>query len=287
MASAYLMQKEAEYKVQAQQEKNQVSASIQNQIYQLQNAHKRPETLSDFLPFGCIGAVLVVFVLGSMISADGGFIIAAGLILIAVITFMLYRSKLSKTNDHNDQLDRQAEALRRQEADQYRAIDEKYARMLERETARFNASVKASRAKYGGHTAAQPIVRWLDVRFEKEIMGADRRSHNKNIEVVFAFRVDADQLVTLKKVSNTNQYGNAEIFNFNINRFHDLPDFEDRVGFSQAIAKLVQFDMMSRFPKDPIAPSHAKPLVIITSNDSMMELCYRVANPNYRHAVTL
>ena len=67
----------------------------------------------------------------------------------------------------------------------------------------------------------------------------------------------------------------------------DLPVFEDRVGFSQAIAKLVQFDMMTRFPKDPIAPSHAKPLVIITSDDSLMELRYQVANPNYRHAVTL
>ena len=287
MASTYLTQKETEYKVQAQQEKNQASTTIHTQVYQAQKAHKRPGQMSDSIPIGCLGSVVVLVIFGSIAAINFGAILLVGILATVVVTFLAHQMKLSRVNSHNDQLDRQINNLRQQEAAQHRAIDEKYARMLEQETARFNASVKASRTKYGGRTAAQPIVKWLDVRFEKEILAADRRPHNKNIEVVFAFRVDANQLATLKKVNNTDQYGNAELFDFNINRFHDLPVFEDRVGFSQAIAKLVQFDMMTRFPKDPIAPSHAKPLVIITSDDSLMELRYQVANPNYRHAVTL
>ena len=53
MASSYLMQKEAEYKVQAQQEKNQISGQIQNQIYQAQKNQKRPHQFSDSHPIGC------------------------------------------------------------------------------------------------------------------------------------------------------------------------------------------------------------------------------------------
>lgn len=287
MASSYLMQKEAEYKVQAQQEKHQISGQIQSQIYQAQKSHKRPQQFSDSMPIGCMGSVAVAFILSMVASINGGAILLIGIIGTLVITFIVHQMRLSNTNTHNSQQDRQISNLRQQEAAQHLAVDEKYARMLEQETSRFNASVKSARTKYGGHTAAQPIVKWLTAHFEKEIMNADRRPHNKNIEVVFAFRVDAYQLATLKKVGSTNQYGNAEIFDFNVNRFHNLPDYEDRVGFSQAMAKLVQFDIMRRFPKDPVSPCHSKPVVVITSNDALMELRYQVANPNYRHAVTL
>lgn len=287
MASSYLMQKEVEYKVQAEREKNQISGQIQSQIYQAQKNHKRPQQFSDSLPIGCLGSVVVLGIACTVGSIGGGGILGIGIVVTLVVAFVAHQMRLSNTNTHNSQQDQQINDLRRQEVDQHRAVDEKYARMLVQETNRFNASVKAARTKYGGHTSAQPIVQWLTTRFEKEIMNADRRPHLKNIEVVFAFRVDANQLATLKLVGNTNQYGNAEIFDFNVNRFHDLPDYEDRVGFSQAIAKLVQFDIMRRFPKDPVAASHAKPVVVITSNDALMELRYQVANPNYRHAVTL
>lgn len=287
MASSYLMQKEAEYKVQAQQEKNQISGQIQTQIYQAQKNHKRPQQFSDSMPIGCMGSVVLLIIISMVGSINGGAILLAGIIGTVVITFIVHQMRLSNTNTHNSQQGQQINNLRQQEAVQHQAVDEKYARMLTQETNRFNASVKAARTKYGGHTAAQPIVKWLTARFEKEIVNADRRPHLKNIEVVFAFRVDANQLATLKKVNNANQYGNAEIFDFNVNRFHDLPDYEDRVGFSQAMAKLVQFDIMRRFPKDPVAPCHSKPVVVIVSNDALMELRYQVANPNYRPAVTL
>lgn len=281
------MQKEAEYKVQAQQEKNRISGEIQNQIYQAQKNHKRPHQFSDSLPIGCLGSIVVLAIACSGAMIGGGAILLIGIGVTLGVTFVAHQMRLSSTNSHNSQQDQQMNNLRQQEVAQHRAVDEKYARMLEQETNRFNASVKSARTKYGGHTAAQPIVKWLTTRFEKEIMNADRRPHLKNIEVVFAFRVDANQLATLKKVNSTNQYGNAEIFDFNVNRFHDLPDYEDRVGFSQAMAKLVQFDIMRRFPKDPVAASYAKPVVVIASNDALMELRYQVANPNYRHAVTL
>ena len=287
MASSYLMQKEAEYKVQAQQEKNQISGQIQNQIYQAQKNQQRPHQFSDSLPIGCLGSVVVLAIASTVGILGGGTILLLGIGVTLAVAFVAHQMRLSNTNSHNDRQNQQINNLRQQEAAQHRAVDEKYARMLAQETNRFNASVKSARTKYGGHTAAQPIVKWLTTRFEKEIMNADRRPHLKNIEVVFAFRVDANQLATLKKVGNTNQYGNTEIFDFNVNRFHDLPDYEDRVGFSQAMAKLVQFDIMRRFPKDPVAASHAKPVVVITSNDALMELRYQVANPNYRHAVTL
>lgn len=287
MASGYLMQKEVEYQYQAQQEKNQISSNIQSQIYQLQKNHKRPGQTSDSIPIGCMGSVALLALLCAGGAMDGGAILLVGIVGTIVITLIAHKLRLGNTNSHNNSLDQQINDLRGQEAVQHRAVDEKYARMLEQETKRFNASVKASRTKYGGHTAAQPIVKWLGERFEKEIMSADRRAHNKMIEVVFAFRVDENQVATLKMVGNSNQYGNAELFDFNVNRFHNLPDYEDRVGFSQAMAKLVQFDTMRRFPKDPISPCHAKPVVVITSNDALMELRYQVANPNYRHAVTL
>ena len=287
MASSYLMQKEAEYKVQAQQEKNQISGQIQSQIYQAQHAQKRPHQFSDSLPIGCLGSVVVLGIASTVGMLSGGAIFFLGIAVTLIGAFVAHQVRLSNTNTHNSQQAQQIDQLRQQELAQHQAVDEKYARMLAQETNRFNASVKAARTKYGGHTAAQPIVKWLTARFEKEIMNADRRPHMKNIEVVFAFRVDANQLATLKKVNNTNQYGNAEIFDFNVNRFHNLPDYEDRVGFSQAIAKLVQFDIMRRLPKDPVAPCHSKPVVVIVSNDALMELRYQVANPNYRPAVTL
>ena len=287
MASSYLTQKEAEYHMLAQQEKNQISGQIQNQIYQAQKNHKRPHQFSDSLPIGCLGSVVILLLVSAVGAIGGGAIWLIGIVATIVVAFVAHQMRLSSTNAHNNQQDQQMNNLRQQEAAQHRAVDEKYARMLEQETNRFKASVKSARAKYGGHTAAKPIVQWLTTQFEKDIMGADRRAHLKNIEVVFAFRVDANQLATLKKVNNSNQYGNAEIYDFNVNRFRDLPDYEDRVGFAQAMAKLVQFEIMRRFPKDPISASHAKPVVVITSDDAMMELRYQVANPNYRHAVTL
>lgn len=287
MASAYLMQKEAEYHYQAQQEKNQISANIQNQIYELQKNHKRPGQMEDSLPIGCGGAFLLALVLMGIGVVGGGGILLIGIVGSLLISFVAHQMQLSDTNRHNEGLDRQIEQLRRQEAVEYQAVDQKYERILEQETNRFNASVKASRTKYGGHTASRPIVKWLSVRFEKAIMNADRRAHNKTIDVVFAFRVDANQVATLQRLQGSGQYGNAELFDFNVNRFHNLPDLEDRIGFSQAMAKLVQFEIMGKFSKDPVAPSHAKPVVRIASNDALMELHYQVANPNYRHAATL
>lgn len=287
MASAYLEQKENEFKAQAQQEKNQISSQIYNQISQAQRDHKKPQPMSDSIPLGCLGSVVVVILVSAMVALDVGKIFGMGLIGTVVITIVAHSIRSSSTNSHNSSLTRNIESLRQQESAQLKAVDEKYAKLLEQETNRFHNSVRSARSKYSTHSTAQPIVNWLVARFEKEIMNADRRPHNKNIEVVFAFRVDAHQLATLKKVNNSNQYGNTELYDFNVNRFHSLPDFEDRIGFSQAIAKLVQFNIMRRFPKDPVSPSHAKPVVVITSNDAQMELRYQVANPNYRHAVTL
>ena len=287
-----IIQKEKEYQLLAQAEKNQITSDINSKIYDLQRQHKYVKKDESFMGLGCGCAVVVTIILAAIFSLGGGAIILVGLIATPIAAMLLRGNAESNAAQHNRDLDQQIDALRQEEARQHKAVDVKYSQMLQRETDRFKASVKASRNKYASHTAAQPIVNWLSAYFEKQIMNADRRPHNKNIEVVFAFRVDANQVATLKKVkvNNTMKYANSELFDFNVNnvkRFHNLNDFEDRVGFSQAIAKLVQFDIMLRYPKDPVCPSHAKPVVQITSDDSLMELHYQVANPNYQHAVTL
>lgn len=288
MASSYLIQKEAEYKAMADREKNEMSANIRNQIYQLQNSYQRHEQVQEntngYKLAGATAAAGALFafpplLVGAAIGAGAG--------------YLINKSRKDKVDAHNQSVDQYNQQVSQQIADlqaeelvQCQKIDDKYAKKLEQETNRFKNSVKASRVKYGGRTAAKPIVKWLGDEFEKMIMNADRRPHVKDIQVVFAFRTEQYMVTTLKRVYG-GAYGNAEVFDFNINRFHALPDFEDRIGFSQAIAKLVQFDIMSRFPKDPLSPSPAKPLVVITSDDALMELRYQVANPNYRPAVTL
>ena len=78
MASAYLVQKENEYKAQAQQEKSQISYQIQSQISQAQRDYKKPQPMSDSIPLGCLGSVVVTIQLSAMVALKVGKIFVIG-----------------------------------------------------------------------------------------------------------------------------------------------------------------------------------------------------------------
>ena len=287
MASDYLKQRELELLDQAEAEKYQLRNSYDVQIRSLQNQRQYTASDGTEVPAGCALGVAAPALLGVVTALTGPAMLIIGLIAGLFGATGIKKAKAGRDARHNNALDQQIQALNDRCDGECRQIDEKYARLIAQESAAFTATVKAARSKYGGHTAARPIVQWLDERFEKAIRNADRRPHVRQIDAVLVFRVEQYQLYTMKWIGYTQQFGSDEIFDFNINRFRDLPDFADRVGFAQAMAKLVQFDMMSRFPRDPVAGGHVKPVVVITSNDTRMELHYQVANPNYRPAVKL
>ena len=284
MASFYLDQKKADFDAQAQREKMQLDSEIQKQILDARKGVKSPNE-DKKIGCGCASAAIVGIFSAAIFKSFWGVVVIT--VVVGLICASIGDSKEKdavKTN--NDNIEKQVAALEQHRQVKEREIDAKYARMFEQEKKRVEAAIKAARQKYAGHAATQAFVSWLDERFAAAIQNADRRMHNKYIEAELAFQVNEDRMYTLRK-DNRGYYSNAELFDFNINRFTPLRSMEDRIGFAQAIAKLVQLDTLNRFPQDPVAPSGARATISMTSNDTQVTLLYRVDNPNYRMAVTL
>ena len=298
MASSYLQKREQDFLREAEQKKHEASVKYSAEINKISSNYKKHSSYEDNMPIGCCGPIIISIIAMLTLSdfilyeASGSWLFKAFIFLIIsffALPYIIQRLGNSATNTHNSNVDLRIQNVRNHEAAEHQQIAEQYKRLMEQEKLRFQESTKAARIKYGGKTVAMPIVKWIADQFETSIRKADRRSHLRTIQVPFVFDVDATAIYVKKWIFNghSGAYGKAEEYNFTIHRFTTLPDFEDRVGFAQAMAKMVQFEIMRRFPRDPVAPTAAKPVVTISSDDTQMILTYEVINPNYQHAVQL
>lgn len=289
MASSYLKQVEEKLRWEAEQKKYQVATETQNRIVHLNGKEKMKGEVKESAPMGCGLAILAVSIIGGGTALGGGPMLALGLVLAAVFILCLHGKKTSEVEKFNQDIQAQIQKLREDETHRYSQIDQEFQAELAKEKQRFKSAVAEARKKYGGRTTYKPIVTWLADQFDAEIRKGDRRPHQKMITILFAFRVTEQGIERLEWVSHQGHggYGKSQGYEFGIHRFQNLVGLEEQVGFAQAVAKLVQFEIMMRFPQDPVLPTHAKPKVMITSDDSLMELHYEVMNPNYRVAVRL
>lgn len=161
-------------------------------------------------------------------------------------------------------------------------------REIAQEEKRYKDRVSKARKTYGGSTVIDPVIKFVADDFEVRIRAAVRAAHVSQIVAECFFRADETELCIFEKLPHSGQNFAAKRYDYYFNRFYNLPDFFDRIGFAQALSKRVEFEILRRFPTDPIAPSNGfKPKIEIDYDDTVMHLTYKVQNPNYRAAVHL
>lgn len=283
MASTHLKTQLQMLDNQMQNEINSVTANYQQQINQLENSRPKYDPVGK-----SVGGLIVTAVILAFFTAG-----ISLLVLVAILFCMkaMNTSQRESVDEKNRQIDGQIRNLTRERDAKLSETRKQYTGKKNQTETAFKAKVKASRIKYGQKTNSKPIVDWLVDRFVAQIHAIDRSPHIKQLTTTFSFRVDSSQICTLHYASSygstSGSYGDAHIFDLTKNLFTHLNDFEDRVGFSQAMAKFVQFEITKRFPKDPLAPCAVAPVVNITSDDETMYLCYTVPNGKYQHATKL
>lgn len=152
----------------------------------------------------------------------------------------------------------------------------------------YRARVSKARKTYGGSTVINPIINWVVDDFQVKIRSANREAYITTITAEIFYRVEETQLVLLSSMPHSSSHSIVSKYDYFKNRFYNLPDFFDRIGFAQALAKHVEFEILRRFPEDPIAPAKGfKPKIEIDYDDEFMHMTYKVQNPNYRSAVNM
>lgn len=133
-----------------------------------------------------------------------------------------------------------------------------------------------ARKRYGSNTKnSQEVIKWLVQGFTTQIKAADRKSYIREVVASFSFSV------TESKISA----GYLQ-YDFLTNRYNNIPSFIDQVAFAQALALILQHDILKAFPTDPSDKAGRKSSVTISANDNNMMLTYKAANGNFIHAKT-
>ncbi len=266
MKSAYLEHMEEELLAQMREEQAETAYAYDYKITSLNR--DRPEKgslLRDALPGGIAG------IAGLAISAP----VAIGLGLSGMAAKHL-SSSMGKQGKNAD-IDSQIQEVEQMKAAACQAVEAKYRDMIQKEKDRFFTVTKNARVRFAQSSAAAAAVKWLAVRFEAAIRQADRSRGNKYIQADCAFGVREYGVEALRW--NGSRYDVVELYEFSANGLPAIPEFDDQVGFSQAVSRLLRFEIANRFPRDPIAPSNLRPLVFVGSNDDVSELTYQVPNP--------
>ena len=160
---------------------------------------------------------------------------------------------------------------------------------IAQEEKKFYDAVSKARKTYGGSTVIDPIIQFVADFFETQIKSANRESYTEIITATTSFRVDETQICLMQKRTYGDGWDTWKEYNLYQNRFDNLPELFDRIGYAQALAKRVEFEILRRFPTDPVAPHDGfKPRVEIDdSGDTRIELTYKVENPKYKTAVDM
>lgn len=130
------------------------------------------------------------------------------------------------------------------------------------------------------------FVLWLFAYLENKIKDSDRGAYVERITAELRFNVYADCVEILEYLPHANDFKMVDTFDFFKNRYNNIDDFEDRVGFTEALTKQIEFQINMAFPEDPLAPkAGVMPNVLIEQDDCAACICYDVENPNYRPSV--
>lgn len=158
---------------------------------------------------------------------------------------------------------------------------------IEEEKQNYLSRVKNARLSYGRSANLNAMIVYVANLAEQKILAADRAPYNKEILAEQCFMLTNSELWILNRFSpdspNSNVIAKKEFREFYI---YNVNDFYDLVGLAQALAKRVEFELLKRFPYDPVLPSKInKPKIAIDYNDTQIKLLYHVYNPQYRAAV--
>lgn len=227
-----------------------------------------------------LGIVLHVYIL-IPIAAAGGF----------AVHWLIHQSKVDQVNRHNAQVRQELRDLEKKYHANCASIREDCDRRIAAEENRYKTQVLSARTAYGGSVVLQPIVDWLMTSFRSKIMSADRGIYVAVIGAEIWYEVCQSNIALKRKNPHSGSLENdGQPFDLKTNgkvHYKDVPDFYERVGFAQALAKRLQFEVAKSFPADPVAPMNgAKPKITIDYDDAMMHIIYQAQNPNYRAPVS-
>ena len=187
---------------------------------------------------------------------------------------------------HNDGIDAQIRSVydaERRRCDEY--CNQRDAAIREEEK-RFYSEVGVAMNKYSGSEVIEPLVLWLFSYIETKIKAADRGAYVERIQAEMRFSVYSTGVEIVEYLPHADKFQMVAEFDFFKNRYNNIEDFEDRVGFTEALTKQIEFQINMTFPEDPFAPKEGvMPSVIIEQNDCAACVCYDVENPNYRPAI--
>ena len=261
----------------------QENAACNLDVYNLEQQKRKQVTFSENMGQSMILGVIVGIVLCFAMGAAG---IVVGIVGGLAVSAFSTSSQNARINQINQDLAVQQEERKKLCQRNCANITRECDRKIDREVEDYKKRVAKARQVYGGSTVIDPLIGWVADHFEKKIRAADRASYAKTITAELTYQVAQNELMIMERLPHSGGEHPVSRYSFFVNRFHDLPDFHDRVGFAQALSKRVQFEILSRFPQDPIAPaSRFKPSITIEYDDTHMRLIYTVDNPNYRAAV--
>ncbi len=253
-------------------------------VNSLSSRYQSRKKWSDYLkPTGGISAIaIIVFLLICPINVA----VLCGLLLWPILNFIVVPTKNQKIDSNNEEISKQIRECEAVSRERCKAHEKECERKIEIEEKKYRDLVSKARKIYGGSTVIDPIIKFVADDFEVRIRATNRAAHVSYIVAECFFGVEETQLCIFDTLPHSGQNYASKKYDFFINRFYNLPDFFDRIGFAQALSKRVEFEILRRFPTDPVAPSRAfKPKVEIDYDDTLMHLTYKVQNPNYRAAV--
>ena len=221
-------------------------------------------TLKYLAFFGLLGGIILDFVLETIGCEILGAIIgvAAG-IIVFFVRKQIYNAKCT--------------AIRSEEARRKAEADEKSRIKFENEKEDYLRKITEARIKYGKNAKnAQDAIQWLVKTCSGCIETADRSDYIREVFVSFPFSVRESEISA-----------DYVKFDFYTRRRNNITSFTDQVGFAQALALILQFEIRKAFPYDPSFDpsdkSKGESKVAISGNDNNMVLTYRAPNANYKH----
>lgn len=261
------------------------TSACTQEVERLQEGIKQPADFTKYLGVSMIIGGSVGLLLCFVISAYGllvGFIIGVGLDIV-IMTIWNAKNEQNTAMIMNRQEDRKKQCKER-----CLMFNQNCDREIAQEEKKYRDQVSNARKTYGGSTVMDPLIKFVADDFEVRIRAANRAAHEPQIVAECFFRVDETELCIFGSLPHSGETYSSNRYNLYTNRFYNLPDFFDRIGCAQALAKRVEFEILRRFPTDPVAPSKSfKPKIEIDYDDTIMHLIYKVQNANYRAAVHL
>lgn len=289
MASTYMRNFRIKEEADRDSKINQEISANSSEEYRLKGKFKTeiPYSIGLWPVVGiCTGiGVLTAFTVGKIMipaMAAVGFLIQGIISSHTNNSIRTYNHGIQATIDENNQ------RLERNCADIRSECDRKIAK----EENRYKTLVGKARQDYGGSVVLTPIINWLMATFDTLIRSADRGIYLPVIEASMYFEVYETEIAILARNPHSGAL-TVQGTPFSLKRngqvhYKDVPDFFDRVGFAQALAKQLQFEVLKRYPKDPVAPMQgAVPKAVIEYDDSRMQIIYRAQNPRYQAPVNL